>query len=85
MPCTPTPKPSIPDPPAGLTLSPPDVQLPKPNVPDPCCQLPKLPGLPSPQPFPPGFVNPGLVATLRAGLQAVEDWIDSLPLECPRQ
>lgn len=84
MPCTPSPKPPVPSPPAGITLAPPAAPKPPSVGGSPCCNLPvfTLPPLPLPMPF--GVINPAFIATLQQGLAAVEAYLASLPLECPR-
>lgn len=85
MPCTPVPKPALPTPPAGLTISAP---LPAPDVPNvnlPCCTLPKLPPIKIPNALGPMVIPAAWIATLRQGLEQLDQYLDAIPLDCPRQ
>lgn len=88
MPCVAAPTPPLPSLPAGLSLAP---TLPTPSVPTaaspaqlPCCTLPKVPPFTLPSPVGPLVMNPAFVGALRAATQAVEQFLDALPLACPR-
>lgn len=84
MPCIPIPKPGLPSIPDGLTLSVPQPTLPAETIPGACCILPPTP-LPALPPLIPAIVlNAGVMAGIKDGLALVEDYFDSLPLDCPR-
>lgn len=84
-PCIPLPKDPIPKPPDGLTLTAPVMVPPIPEVPGiPCCKLPILPPIPIPTVLPSLTVNPAFLAVLHKGLDAIDAWEASIPLNCPR-
>lgn len=84
MPCIPSPKLPIPSLPAGISISVPLPPLPSISLDGACCILPTLQTPKIPIPLPPLVVNPALVATLRAGLAAIEAYEAAIPLDCPR-
>lgn len=74
--------------PAGLTLA-----APMPTPPNvtaaipaqlPCCTLPTVPAFKIPNPLGPLVFNPAVVGVLSSALQAMETFLDQLPLSCPR-
>lgn len=81
MPCIPLPIPVVPNLPGGFTLG---AATPSLNInPQFCCKLPPLLAIP---PF--GLtipINPAIIATLNAAIDAVNAYVRSLPLDCPRE
>jgi hypothetical protein len=84
VPCIPIPKLPIPTLPDGITLA-----LPLPSIhvtiPGFCCLLPGGIPIDIAPVLPPLTLTSALLLDLEAGLAAVEAWIASLPLDCPRQ
>jgi hypothetical protein len=83
MACLAIPKPPVPTLPFPFTLTPPPVPAFKFN-PKWCCKLPTFATPPVP-PIPGVALNPAVVAGLLAGLKAVGDYLDKIPLRCPRE
>lgn len=84
MPCVPLPRLPLPTLPEGISISVPLPPFPAISIDSPCCLLPPLQTPKIPIPLPPLVVNPALVATIRAGLAAIEAYEAMIPLDCPR-
>lgn len=82
MPCTPLPTPTLPSLPPGITLAPPLPALPSDLTL--CCKLAAFPAVLPPLPFPVGVVNPALAAVIATQLALVREFLDGLPLKCPK-
>ena len=83
MACTPLPDIPLPSLPGGITLTPPD-----PGVsfdPALCCKLLPFPVATPPIALPVGTLSPAVIATLLETLQGIQDYLDGLPLRCPRE
>jgi hypothetical protein len=50
-----------------------------------CCKLLPFPIALPPIPLPLGTLNPAVVGVIMANLQAMNDFVDALPLKCPRE
>lgn len=85
MPCTPLTVPSLPAAlPNPLGLPTPSLEAPDPSY-SPCCKLPPLPTPKVPIPYPGGVINPALITTMRAYTLQIRQFLDALPLSCPRE
>lgn len=81
MPCIPLPIPTVPSLPSPFTLG---ITTPPIHFnPQFCCKIPPIVNLP---PLPIGItVNPAIIATLNAAIAEVNNYLHSLPLDCPRE
>ncbi len=83
MACVPIPDIPIPTLPDGISLAPSfpsqsfDAAL--------CCKVLDLEIKPPPIPIPPLLLNPAVNATIAATIKAVQDYIDKLPHDCPKE
>lgn len=85
MACSPLPTPPAPPPlPGGISLEPP-APPPFPGAPDACCRIIDFPSIPAIVSFPPGTLNPGVMAGLDALMAGVQAFIDGLSFNCPRE
>lgn len=82
MPCTPLPDPVLPSLPLGITLEPPLPPLPEDVTL--CCKLAEFPAVSPPLPFPVGVANPALAQVVTTVMNSVKQYIDDLPLRCPK-
>jgi len=49
-----------------------------------CCNFIQIKTPPLTVALPPGVLNPAVVATIRAGIRTVRNWVNSFQLPCPR-
>lgn len=86
-PCVAIPKPPLPDLPAPLSFTPPQIPKP-PEVPTFCCKLPpafeELFGVTIPV-IPGVGINPALIAAIKGYLAAALAYFNKIPLDCPRE
>jgi len=82
MACIPIPSVPFPTLPSGITLTPPipsvefDAEL--------CCKIAQFEATAPPVSI--GVaLNPAIAAAITAALQGVQDYLDALPLDCPRE
>ena len=83
MSCTPIPDIPVPELPAGISITPTfpsqdfDAAL--------CCKVLNIPITPPPLPIPPLLLNPAVNAAIAAAIKGVQEYIDKLPHDCPKE
>lgn len=83
-PCVPVPIPAPPTLPLPFNITPAALPTPPALGANLCCVPINLGVTLPPLPLPPLVVNPGVVAALRQGIAAIQSFISSLPIDCPR-
>lgn len=83
MACVPIPDIPVPTLPAGISLTPtlPSFDFDE-NL---CCKILQLELKPPPIPIPPLLLNPGVNAAIASTVKGVQDYIDRLPHDCPKE
>lgn len=83
MACIPLPDIELPTLPSPLTIDPPAVSVSfETGL---CCKLLNLPPVGVAIDLPPGTLNPAIIVTLNENIAAVQAYLDSLPLDCPKE
>lgn len=84
MPCVPIPVLPFPVLPAGFSISPPS-PYPRPYPPGICCQIFNISSVGPPIPLPSLIVNSTFIAALTVAMKTVQTYIDTIPLNCPKE
>ena len=83
MACIPLPKAAVPTLPSPLSVDPPAVSLEfQAGL---CCKLLSLPPASIAIDLPPGVINAAAIALINQNLAAIQTFLDSLPLDCPKE
>lgn len=83
MACTPLPQVSAPELPAPLSIDPPSVSVEFDAAM--CCKIIPFAAATPPIPLPPLTLNPAVNAIITENIALVQAFLDSLPLECPKE
>jgi hypothetical protein len=83
MACVPIPDSPIPTLPGGFTIAP---TFPSQSFdPSLCCKVLNLPITTPPVAIPPAILNPAVSTAIATAIKAVQDYIDQLPHDCPKE